>query len=328
MCEALLSSISPTSSNDEVKITSPSSEEEKISSTNSSPTKKSSFSTKKIVVGAVAGAIGLTLATPLVITALGFTATGIVGGSIASGIMASYGGAVGVGSACAVLQSIGAVGLSTTGAVGLSTTGSILGTAVSTFISRKNTKEIILLVNEDDKKYKDPIGAICVFLELTLRPIPQWREAVRAMNWSLEGVNAILKLIDLPELENFPLEAKSSGTAVLQFIAKTARSSQEKWKKYIPKSLHWMLDTDIDVSTFETMDLSSSSSSSSSSSFSSSSFSSTSTTSTSNSSSACPPHGLRISSQFCFKCGQRVCNKCKDVERSDNYCDKCGESLK
>ena len=43
---------------------------------------------------------------------VGFTAAGITAGSTAAAFMSSYGGSVAAGSACAVLQSIGAVGLS------------------------------------------------------------------------------------------------------------------------------------------------------------------------------------------------------------------------
>ena len=41
---------------------------------------------------------------------LGFKAAGIAAGSTAAAFMSSYGGFVGAGSACAVLQSIGAAG--------------------------------------------------------------------------------------------------------------------------------------------------------------------------------------------------------------------------
>ncbi|KAF9913482.1 hypothetical protein BX616_009968 [Lobosporangium transversale] len=65
------------------------------------------------VVGIVAGPAVVTTA----ITSAGFGSGGIVSGSLAATFMSSYGGAVGAGSACATLQSIGAAGLGVTGTV-------------------------------------------------------------------------------------------------------------------------------------------------------------------------------------------------------------------
>lgn len=85
---------------------------------------------KAIAVGTGVVAGGAVLA-PLVVTgvvgALGFGAGGIVGGTAASGIMASYGGTVAAGSACAVLQSIGAAGLGAAGTAIASTVGGLAG---------------------------------------------------------------------------------------------------------------------------------------------------------------------------------------------------------
>ncbi|KAG0241369.1 hypothetical protein BGX31_001209 [Mortierella sp. GBA43] len=72
---------------------------------------------KQFVVGAIVASAALGIAlTPLmvtsIVTALGFTAGGIVMGSPAAAIMAYYGGTVTAGSLCAILQSIGASGLS------------------------------------------------------------------------------------------------------------------------------------------------------------------------------------------------------------------------
>ncbi|BBN07641.1 hypothetical protein MPTK1_4g05260 [Marchantia polymorpha subsp. ruderalis] len=47
---------------------------------------------------------------PALVKTLGFTSEGIAPGSWAAGYMASYGGLVGAGSTCAVLQSIGVTG--------------------------------------------------------------------------------------------------------------------------------------------------------------------------------------------------------------------------
>ncbi|BBN07639.1 hypothetical protein Mp_4g05250 [Marchantia polymorpha subsp. ruderalis] len=63
--------------------------------------------------GLVAAGISVVAApvvVPAVVTSLGFTSAGIAGGSWAAGFMASYGGLVGAGSTCAILQSIGATG--------------------------------------------------------------------------------------------------------------------------------------------------------------------------------------------------------------------------
>lgn len=78
-----------------------------------------------VVAGA---AISLPVVIPLAVGAAGFGAGGIVAGSWAASFMATYGGAVGVGSACATLQSVGVVGLGVGGniiaaAVGGATAG-------------------------------------------------------------------------------------------------------------------------------------------------------------------------------------------------------------
>ncbi|EFP89145.2 hypothetical protein PGT21_016102 [Puccinia graminis f. sp. tritici] len=61
--------------------------------------------------GAVLGAVASPFLTQASIAAAGFGAQGIVAGTPAAALMASYGGSVGSGSACAILQSIGAAGL-------------------------------------------------------------------------------------------------------------------------------------------------------------------------------------------------------------------------
>jgi len=63
------------------------------------------------VVGVVAAPVVVSTA----VATIGFTSAGIAAGSWATTIMSSYGGYVTTGSACAVLQSVGAAGL---GAVG------------------------------------------------------------------------------------------------------------------------------------------------------------------------------------------------------------------
>ncbi|KAF9988522.1 hypothetical protein BGZ65_000592 [Modicella reniformis] len=80
-------------------------------------------------VGAVVGGV---IAGPLIVTgavaALGFGAGGILAGTPAAAIMASYGGTVTSGSLWAVLQSIGAAGLGATGTV---IAGSVGGAVVA-----------------------------------------------------------------------------------------------------------------------------------------------------------------------------------------------------
>jgi len=63
------------------------------------------------VVGAATCAAAAVAAAPVVATALGFGAAGIVAGTPAAWMMSTYGGSVAAGSAVATLQSIGAVGV-------------------------------------------------------------------------------------------------------------------------------------------------------------------------------------------------------------------------
>jgi len=74
------------------------------------------------LVGALAGPVVVQSA----ISAAGFGAGGIVAGTPAAALMASYGGSVGAGSAVAILQSIGAVGLGLGGIVGAAGVGGFL----------------------------------------------------------------------------------------------------------------------------------------------------------------------------------------------------------
>ncbi|KAG0014594.1 hypothetical protein BGZ81_000364, partial [Podila clonocystis] len=71
--------------------------------------------TKIVLIAAIIGAALARLSFMPCVKALGFTAQGILAGSEAAVIMASYGGFVTVKSICAILQSIGAAGLSATG---------------------------------------------------------------------------------------------------------------------------------------------------------------------------------------------------------------------
>lgn len=73
------------------------------------------------------------IAGPMVVRAVGFGAGGIVAGSTAASPMASYGGAVGSASMCAVLQSIGATWAITGGTATASLGGGISAVGVASF---------------------------------------------------------------------------------------------------------------------------------------------------------------------------------------------------
>mmetsp|Transcript_36596 Transcript_36596/g.51746 ORF Transcript_36596/g.51746 Transcript_36596/m.51746 type:complete len:130 (+) Transcript_36596:297-686(+) len=97
---------------------------------------------KSIIQGMASGvtafALGMAFAAPLAITAavnaLGFTATGIAGGSTAAAMMSAEaiaaGGGVAAGWTVATLQSIGAVGLGVMGTIGTMAGGLATGTAL------------------------------------------------------------------------------------------------------------------------------------------------------------------------------------------------------
>jgi hypothetical protein len=83
-----------------------------------------------IVTGStVVSAVSTPVLVSSTVSMLGFGSGGISAGTWAAGFMSSYGGVVGTGSTCAILQSIGAVGLGTVATGGLALVGglSILG---------------------------------------------------------------------------------------------------------------------------------------------------------------------------------------------------------
>jgi Interferon-induced 6-16 family len=90
---------------------------------------------QNLIVQAASAALAPVIVTAAV-GAVGFTAGGIAANSAASSLMASYGGAVGAGTACATLQSIGAAGLSTASTVALSATGAVTGSAGFAAVTR------------------------------------------------------------------------------------------------------------------------------------------------------------------------------------------------
>lgn len=73
------------------------------------------------------GGTALVVGTPAILTALGFTGTGVAAGTIAARIMALYAGSVPTGSLFAVLQSVGAAGFSVAGKMGLAIIGGAAG---------------------------------------------------------------------------------------------------------------------------------------------------------------------------------------------------------
>ncbi|XP_072890404.1 interferon alpha-inducible protein 27-like protein 2A [Hemitrygon akajei] len=83
------------------------------------------------VLGAATGAVAAVAATPLILGAMGFTSAGIVAGTIAAKMMSAAavanGGGVAAGSTVAVLQSIGAAGLSAVANAALGTAGAVVG---------------------------------------------------------------------------------------------------------------------------------------------------------------------------------------------------------
>ncbi|KAK3590689.1 hypothetical protein CHS0354_006376 [Potamilus streckersoni] len=95
---------------------------------------------KCIVAGAGAGAVSV-VAAPLVLSAVGFTATGVAAGSMAAVVQAGIGN-VAVGSTFAALQSAGAVGLAATTKFALGTTvATMVGSASCTLSSVKSWLE-------------------------------------------------------------------------------------------------------------------------------------------------------------------------------------------
>ncbi|XP_064176463.1 interferon alpha-inducible protein 27-like protein 2 [Anguilla rostrata] len=82
-------------------------------------------------LGAVLGTGAAIVTIPLVVGAAGFTAAGIVGGSVASYMMSAAavanGGGVAAGGLVATLQSVGAAGLSTAASAKVTSVGATIG---------------------------------------------------------------------------------------------------------------------------------------------------------------------------------------------------------
>ncbi|XP_067863041.1 interferon alpha-inducible protein 27-like protein 2A [Heptranchias perlo] len=87
-----------------------------------------------LILAAGIGAGTSIVAAPVVLGVLGFTSAGIAVGSVAASMMSTAavanGGAVAAGSTVAVLQSIGAAGLSAVGSVAVGTVGGAIASAL------------------------------------------------------------------------------------------------------------------------------------------------------------------------------------------------------
>ncbi|XP_051843617.1 interferon alpha-inducible protein 27-like protein 2A [Antechinus flavipes] len=84
-----------------------------------------------LALGAVAGGVLAPSVVPVTLGVVGFTKLGIAAGSMAANMMSAAavanGGGVAAGSLVAVLQSVGAAGLSTATSTVLGSVGSVLG---------------------------------------------------------------------------------------------------------------------------------------------------------------------------------------------------------
>ncbi len=94
---------------------------------------KNGFQSKMDAKGVAAVGVGsavVGVATPLVagavVSSAGFGTGGVLAGTWAAGFMASYGGVVSAGSACALFQSIGAAGLGYGGTALLAGAGAVV----------------------------------------------------------------------------------------------------------------------------------------------------------------------------------------------------------
>ncbi|KAL4160864.1 hypothetical protein PRNP1_001422 [Phytophthora ramorum] len=146
---------------------------------------------KGVAAGAAAGAGLWGLAMP-VVNMIGFSASGIVSGSAAASMMstaaAASGGGVVSGSAVAVMQSIGAVGLATPIGLGLVAGGAAIGGA-ALLVKSKLSAFTDTDVDDDDDAQAESEKGLWVLVELT----PESRKTkVRTFDDDYKARNAFL----------------------------------------------------------------------------------------------------------------------------------------
>ena len=121
---------------------------------------------KAEIGGAVIGSTSAVLITPAIVSSLGFTSTGIVGGSVAASMMSSAavasGGGVAAGGLVAGLQSVGAVGSIglTTAVLPFAVVGGMVG--VGTVLGYKYCKRMVhhrrLIMSQRFRKNEEKRG--------------------------------------------------------------------------------------------------------------------------------------------------------------------------
>ncbi|KAF9344986.1 ribosomal 40S subunit protein S27A [Mortierella sp. AD094] len=105
------------------------------------------------IVAAVSSAITVASTAPVIFTsavaAFGFGTGGIIGGTPAAALMASYGGTVTSGSICSTLQSIGAAGLGPTGLLVTSAVGAAISLGITAFNAGSNSPILIVIQGKE-----------------------------------------------------------------------------------------------------------------------------------------------------------------------------------
>ncbi|CAG8578052.1 1366_t:CDS:2 [Paraglomus occultum] len=102
----------------------------------------------KIAVATVVGVVAAPVVVSAAVTTIGFTSAGITSGSMAATFMSSYGGYVTAGSACALMQSIGAAGLGITGTAISVTAGGALGYTIGKTLTKSQEDDSLVIAQE------------------------------------------------------------------------------------------------------------------------------------------------------------------------------------
>ena len=95
------------------------------------------------MVGVGVGAVAFIYGVPWIVGLLGFTGAGIAGGSVGAWMMSLYGGAVTSGSIVAVLQSIGAAGMSPVATAIAGAIGGIAGEATARVFRQAKDQDVV-----------------------------------------------------------------------------------------------------------------------------------------------------------------------------------------